>query len=108
MLIKRNEKDGLYWAVWNPVPEYFGREQPTDYWIGGRTPLVMAVSEDGVNFSQPVILEDDPSRGFCYPALHFLDDGMLLAYCSGGREEKGCLNRITIRKIVLDTSEFLN
>ncbi|MDD6682108.1 MAG: sialidase family protein [Clostridiales bacterium] len=108
MLIKRNEKDGLYWAVWNPVPEYFGREQPTDYWIGGRTPLVMAVSEDGVNFSEPVILENDPARGFCYPALHFLEDGILLAYCSGGREEKGCLNRITIRKIALDTAEFLN
>jgi hypothetical protein len=53
-------------------------------------------------FEPYCVLEDDPTRGFCYPAVEFLDENtLLLAYCSGGKEDGGCLNRITIRKITL-------
>ncbi len=101
MRIKRNPHDGRYYAVWNPVPEYPTRPKAA-VWTGGRNPLVMAVSDDGVRFSAPIVLEDDPSRGFCYPAVHFLDARtMLLAYCSGGTEDGGCLNRLTIRRVTV-------
>lgn len=101
MLIAKNEKTGIYYCVRNPVPRLF------DYvdkkaWTGGRTPLVISDSADGRNFSKPIVLEDCPDNGYCYPAIYFLDDGMLLAYCSGGQEEGSCLNRITIRKLILE------
>ena len=101
MLIKKNPYSGRYYAVWNPIPEYPTRPKAA-VWTGGRNPLVMADSADGVHFSAPITLEDDPSRGFCYPALHFLDENhLLLAYCSGGTEDGCCLHRLTIRRIAL-------
>ncbi len=100
MLIKRNHNDGSYYAVWNPIPKYQTRPESPSW---GRTPLVIAKSDDGVNFSEPYILEDDEARGFCYPAVHFLDDkNILIAYCSGGLEEGHCLNRITLGKLELE------
>lgn len=103
MLIKANPADGRYYAVWNPIPNYPGRPQPEGYWIGGRTPLVIADSADGVNFSAPITLEDDETRGFCYPAMEFLNEKtILLGYCSGGKEDGCCLNRITLRRITLE------
>lgn len=101
MLIKKNEANGKYYAVWNPTPDYIGRPRTVGYWTGGRNPLVIAESDDGVNFGEAQIIEDDETRGFCYPAMEFLDDAILLAYCSGGKEDGGCLNRITIKKIDL-------
>ena len=101
MLIKRSNIDGKYYAVWNPIPEHMGRHVPVGYWHGGRNPLVIADSDDGVHFSKPVVLEEDETRGFCYPAMYFVEDGILLAYCSGGKEDGACLNRTTIRKVYI-------
>ena len=61
--------------------------------------IVIADSNDGVHYSKPVVLEEDETRGFCYPAMYFVGDGILLAYCSGGKEDGACLNRTTIRKV---------
>lgn len=101
MLIKRSNIDGKYYAVWNPIPEHMGRHVPVGYWHGGRNPLVIADSDDGVHFSKPVVLEEDETRGFCYPAMYFVEDGILLAYCSGGKEDGACLNRTTIRRVYI-------
>ncbi len=102
MLIKRNPHSGKYYVVWNPTPEYNLRPRSA-IWTGGRTPLVMAESDDGVRFSDPVVLEDDPTRGFCYPAMYFLDEKtILMSYCSGGIPEASCLKKTTLRKIILD------
>ena len=102
MLIKKNPFNDRYYAVWNPIPEYPGRPRPDGYWIGGRTPLVLADSADGYKFEAYREIETDPTCGFCYPAVEFLDENtLLLAYCSGGKEEGGCLNRVTVRKIIL-------
>ncbi len=99
MLIKKNPYSGKYYAIWNPMPEYQTRPK-SKVWTGGRNPLVIAVSDDGMNFSEPAILENDSERGFCYPALYFLDENTALtAYCSGGAEEGGCLNRTTLAKL---------
>ena len=101
MLIKRNPYSGIYYAIWNPVPNFFGRKMYNGVW--GRTPLVIASSADGVNYSEPEIIEDDEARGFCYPAMHFIDEHtMLLGYCSGGEGDgRCCLNRLTVRKITV-------
>ena len=62
----------------------------------------MAESTDGYNFSPYAVIEDDDTRGFCYPAMYFPDgETMLLSYCSGGTEDGVCLARTTIRKITL-------
>ncbi len=96
--IRQNPFTGEYFAVWNPVPDYNGRKRHD--WSWGRTPLVYARSADGRNFSAPVILEDDETRGFCYPALFFPDRGtMLLSYCCGGIEEGGPLTCLKIIRL---------
>lgn len=96
--IAKSPYSGIYYAVWNPIPYYNGRI------VDGsdRTPLVIAQSTDGVSFSEPLILENEPGRGYCYPAIFFADEKtILLSYCSGSKSEGGCLNRTTIRKIEL-------
>ena len=68
----------------------------------GRTPLVMATSkDDGKTWTEPVVIEDDPDHGYCYVAIHFCQDFVLLAYCAGGPADGICLARTVIRKIPL-------
>lgn len=67
----------------------------------GRTPLALATSRDeGRTWSKPVLLEDDPERGFCYIAIHPVGDAVLLAYCCGGRGsavlQDSCIRRVRI------------
>ena len=95
------EKDGVIYAVYNPVPLYNERVRTNAGW--GRTPFVIRKStDDGRTWGPHTIIEDDPERGFCYPALFFTnDDSMLCAYCRGGAEDKACLNRLGIMKIGL-------
>ena len=100
MKIARHPSGRLY-SIWNPIPNYFGRETSRAGW--GRTPLSMAFSDDdGVTWSKPEVLENEEGHGYCYPAIFFTNDGgMLTAYCSGGDEDGICLARLTIRKIDL-------
>ncbi len=101
MLIKKNPYNNIYYAVWNPTPDIFSDFRADVSWA--RTPLVMAQSTDGINFSKPVIIEDDPKKGFCYPAIEFLDEKtLLLSYCNGGENEGCCLNTTLIRRITLE------
>lgn len=91
--------DTLY-AAYNPVPNYAGRPGRHSLW-GGRTPFVVRKSADeGRTWSDPVVIEDDPNRGYCYPAFFFTkDDALLLAYCRG---EKGqMLTTLGIAKVPL-------
>ncbi len=105
MKVVRRPADGALYALWNPVPNWPGRDQHCEgAWLGGRTPLVYAVShDDGRSWSEPIAIADDPRRGYCYPAAHFMRDGaLLLAYCSGGVADSVCLARLTISKVALD------
>ncbi|MDE7313524.1 MAG: glycoside hydrolase [Eubacterium sp.] len=99
-LSMKRDKAGVIWAVWNPIPEYNGREKKTDIFTGGRTPYVIAASTDnGQSFTEGVAFEAEEDHGYCYCAIHFLEDGMLLGYCAGGPKDESCLARIRIRKI---------
>ena len=85
--------------MWNPIPGYNGR---VDSKHGGRHPIVYAVSPDGLSWGEQVIIEADEDCGYCYPAMFFTkDNAMLCAYCAGSTADKGCLNRLTIKKIAL-------
>lgn len=88
-----------YYSIWNPIPIYNGRGISPYGW--GRAPIVIAESPDGLNFDPYITLDDDPERGYCYPAMYFLDaETALVAYCSGGvARESICLTGVTIKKI---------
>lgn len=103
MLIRRNPFSGIYYAVWNPIPNFNGRLDRERRWIhAGRNPLVLAQSENGLDFSPYAVLEDDPAHGYCYPAMLFLNEkALLLSYCCGGEEDGTCLSRTAIRRVEL-------
>lgn len=106
MSMKRDLK-GDIWAVWNPIPEYNGREK-TDFFTGGRTPYVMAVSRDnGQTFGDAVAFEDEKDRGYCYCAMYFLEDALLLGYNAGGPQDGSCLARTRIRRIAMEELDGL-
>ena len=96
--------DDLY-AVYNPVPRYNGSTRTE--WGWGRTPLVIRKStDDGGTWGALNVIEDDPDRGYCYPALFATNDGCLLvSYCRGGREDGVCLARLGIMKIKKESIE---
>ena len=109
MSVKAIPGTGRFLAVWNPIPDYNTRFAPSaTRWSAARTPLVMSVSRDGGGtWVQPKVMEDSPDHGYCYTAIGFVDDGVLLGYCAGGGEDGGCLNRLRIRKITLREIEEL-
>lgn len=104
LLIRRNPYSGLFYAIWNPIPLYNGRLDPNEKWVhAGRNPLVLAVSDNGLDFSPFTVIEDEPEHGYCYPSVFFLNEKeMLLSYCSGGPEDDMCLAKTTIRKIEIE------
>ena len=67
-----------------------------------RTPLAVAVSTDnGQTWPSARLIEDDPNSWYCYTAIYFTDDAVLLAYCAGD-SKVGPLNRLRIRRMSLD------
>lgn len=70
---------------------------------GKRTPLVAAISADGGRtWPNARRIEEDPDGWYCYTAMHFTDDAVLLAYCAGDSKVGG-LNRLRIRRVALKT-----
>lgn len=95
-------EDGTVYAVYNPIPRYNFRQTHPNSW--GRTPLVIRKStDDGMNFGELNIIEDDDKRGYCYPSMFFTkDNSMLISYCRGGYDDKACLVRLGIVKVNID------
>ena len=94
------EYDGVYYAVYNPIPNYNGRVCPKGVW--GRTPLVIRKSTDGRTYGELNIIESEESRGYCYPAVFKTNDGcLLLGYCRGSEADGNTLCRLGISKIKL-------
>lgn len=102
-LCMKKLSDGSLFAVYNPVPLYYGRSETvgqTHAWTGARTPLVVATGDGNAKqFRIESCLESDEDRGFCYCAISELDDAILLAYCAGGEEDESTLTRTRIRRI---------
>ena len=69
---------------------------------GKRSPLVAAISKDGgATWGSSKVLEGDPDGWYCYTAIHFVGDDVLLAYCAGDSAKKTYLNVLRIRKTSL-------
>ena len=103
MLIKRNPFDNhALYAIWNDLyPRYNLPDSKPSSWR--RTPFVMARSRnEGKTWESHTVIENDPWHGFCYPALYFLSDAILAAYCCGtsnGTQGEGVLNDSRIIRI---------
>lgn len=68
-----------------------------------RTPLVVALSrDDGKTWGNKNLIESDPDGWYCYTAIHWVKDAVLLAYCSGDSKVGG-LNRLRIRRLEIDS-----
>ncbi|MBT4502455.1 MAG: exo-alpha-sialidase [Gemmatimonadetes bacterium] len=94
--IKQIPSTGDLLAVWNDA----SHRSPKATQL--RTPLAAAISSnEGKTWRHTRLIEDDPQRGFCYTAIHFDGDAVLLAYCCGGRGG-GILQDLCIRRIPLD------
>ena len=50
--------------------------KPGNKWGGKRSPLNVAISQDGLNWSQILVLEDEPGE-YSYPAVIQGPDGMV-------------------------------
>ena len=91
---------GSYVAVWNPIPYYNGQHYSP--WTGGRTPLVACLSDDGLNWGHTTLVDGDAEdAGYCYTAIHFEGENLLLAYCAGGEADRHNLCRLRIKKLAL-------
>ena len=94
--IKRLPGSSDLLAVWNDHSGAFPFVEKK------RTPLVCAISADnGVTWTKRKLLEPDPDGWYCYTAIHFVPDAVLLAYCAGDPKVGG-LNRLRIRRVALD------
>lgn len=78
--VKRIPGRGDLLMVWN---DHTGRPD-----LGQkRTPLTAAISTDeGLTWTRRRTIEDDPDGWFCYTAMEFVGDHVLLAYCATGKE----------------------
>ena len=100
--IKRMPRTGDLLLVYNDHSDRSGVAAPHPG-SSNRTPLVTAISRDEARTWQGHrLLEASPTHGFCYTAIHVVDDAVLLAYCAGGEETDGVLNRLRIRRVSLD------
>jgi sialidase-1 len=68
-----------------------------------RTPLTVAVSDDeGTTWKNRFNVEDSPVGWYCYTAIHFADDAMLLGYCAGDTTKENGLARTRLTRVPLE------
>ena len=98
------ELDGVFYAVYNPIPRYNGRVCAPG--TADRTPFVLRKSLDGKHFGPLNTVEDEPTRGYGYPALFSTQDGhLLLGYCRGDASDGNMLCRLGISRIEIASVE---
>ncbi len=69
---------------------------------GWRTPFTAAISRDeGQTWEHVRNLEDDPNGWYCYTAMEFVGDAVLLGLCAGDRREGG-LNLTEILRVDIE------
>jgi dienelactone hydrolase len=94
--LERIPKTGDLLLAWND------HSRIDDARRGKRTPLAVAVSRDeGATWDVPRILEDDPDGWYCYTAIEFAGDRVLLGHCAGD-SKVGRLSRTQVTSFTLD------
>ncbi len=70
---------------------------------GIRTPYTLAVSKDeGKTWEKTKYVESDPQGWYCYTAIEFIEDGVLLGHCAGNRRLYNGLETTQITRLSLD------
>jgi Neuraminidase (sialidase) len=70
---------------------------------GKRTPLTTAVSKDeGATWENAKNLEDNPTGWYCYTAIEFVGDAVLIGSCAGDTATVGGLNRSQVIAMHVD------
>ena len=87
--VKRIPTTGDLLMVWNDhkgMPaDFLARDEDSDSRGGKRTPLTLAISKDeGRTWIHRRNLMTDPTGWYCYIAIHFDKENVLLGYVSGG------------------------
>jgi sialidase-1 len=103
MQVKKHPKSDLLVAVWN---DQSGRHkvEPAQAISWGRTPLALAVSRDqGKSWVSNRLLEDAPDHGFCYPAIYFGTEALLVSYNAGGASSGNPLDTQQVKRIPYNT-----
>lgn len=63
-----------------------------------RTPFTLAISkDDGQTWKYTRNIETDPDGWYCYTAMHFTGNKVLLGYCAGSQSKKTHLSTVAIR-----------
>jgi len=99
--MKRIPNSGDLLAIWNDHSGRFPVPPPQTHRANwGRTPLVSAISkDDGHTWGCHRLIESDFVHGYCYTAIHFTNDAVLLAYCAGDPDCGWVLSRTRIRRV---------
>ncbi|MBC8185402.1 exo-alpha-sialidase [candidate division KSB1 bacterium] len=70
---------------------------------GKRTPFNLAISKDeGKTWQKIKTVESDPNGWYCYTAIEFVDDFVLLGHCAGNRTKHGGLETTQITRLNVD------
>jgi hypothetical protein len=70
-----------------------------------RTPFNMAISrDDGKSWEKTKQVENDPNGWYCYTAIHFEDDYVVLGHCAGDRKEN---NGLAAEQITLLSHDWI-
>ncbi len=93
--MKRIPQTGDLLLVWNDN----GAKGP-GYFKGKRTPLTIAISKDeGKTWQKQKNIEDDPDGTFCYTAIHFTKNHVLLGYGVGSSLASSYVRRLSLKWI---------
>jgi len=94
--IERIPGSGRLLMVWNDQ-----KDLPTAL-LGRRTPLTVALSRDhGNKWINRKTLYDNPNGWYCYTAMLFVDDYVLLGHCAGDRTRNNGLAETVITRFPL-------
>ena len=70
---------------------------------GKRTPFNLAISKDeGLSWEKVKTVESDPAGWYCYTAIEFIDNKVLLGHCAGDRRTNNGLSTTQITSLSLD------
>jgi sialidase-1 len=95
--IERIPSTGDLLLIWN------NNYEPAKGNGGNRTPLNIAISKDeGKTWENVKTLENNPDGWYCYTAIEFLENSVLLAYCAGNRKTGNGLETTQITRLSVD------
>lgn len=94
--IERIPSTGDLLMVWNNTRPAPGSE-------GLRTPMNVAISKDeGATWQNVKTIEDAPHGWYCYTAIEFIADKVILAYCAGDRRSANGLETTQITEFPVE------